>query len=52
MWQANHTRSTAMSLDAPSSIQPALALHQAIWRKGELHWSVCGIPETFYNGPW
>ncbi len=39
----------ALSLHAPSSIQTALALRQAIWRKGEAHWSVCGIPETFYN---
>jgi len=39
----------ALSLHAPSSIQTALALRQAIWRKGEPHWSVCGIPETFYN---
>jgi putative transposase len=39
----------ALSLHAPSSIQTALALRQAIWRKGDAHWSVCGIPETFYN---
>jgi transposase InsO family protein len=38
-----------LSLHAPSSIQAALALRQAIWRKGDPHWSVCGIPETFYN---
>jgi putative transposase len=39
----------ALSLHAPSSIQTALALRQAIWRKGNPHWSVCGIPETFYS---
>jgi len=39
----------AVSLHAPSSIQTALALRQAIWRKGDLHWTVCGIPETLYN---
>jgi putative transposase len=39
----------ALSLHAPSSIQTALALRQAIWRKGDPHWSVCGIPETFYS---
>ncbi|MDQ6671676.1 MAG: transposase family protein [Chloroflexota bacterium] len=39
----------ALSLYAPSSIQTALAPRQAIWRKGDPHWSVCGIPETFYN---
>ena len=38
-----------LSLHAPSSIQTALALRQAVWRKGDPHWSVCGIPETFYN---
>jgi len=32
----------ALSLHAPSSIQ-------TVWRKGEPHWSVCGIPDTFYN---
>jgi putative transposase len=37
----------ALSLHAPSSIQTALALRQAIWRKGDPHWSVCGIPDTF-----
>jgi putative transposase len=39
----------AVSLHAPSSIQTALALRQAIWRKGNPHWTVCGIPEVFYN---
>ena len=39
----------ALSLHPPSSIQTALALRQAIWRKGDPHWSVCGIPETFYT---
>ena len=39
----------ALSLHAPSSIQTALALRQAIWRKGDSHWSVCGIPDTFYT---
>src|SRR5712692_9843567 len=39
----------ALSLHAPSSIQTALALRQAIRRKGDPHWSVRGIPETFYT---
>jgi len=39
----------ALSLHDPSSIQTALALRQAIWRKGDPHWSACGIPETFYT---
>jgi putative transposase len=48
----DHSRAVAgyaLSLHAPSSIQTALALRQAIWRKGDPHWSVCGIPETFYT---
>jgi putative transposase len=39
----------ALSLHAPSSIQTALALRQAIWHKGDPHWSICGIPDTFYT---
>jgi putative transposase len=34
---------------APSSIHTALALRQAIWRKSEPHWHVCGIPQMFYT---
>jgi putative transposase len=48
----DHSRAVAgyaLSLHAPSSIHTALALRQAIWRKGDPHWSVCGIPETFYT---
>lgn len=29
--------------DAPSAIQTALALHQAIWRKADPGWHVCGM---------
>lgn len=39
----------ALSLTAPSALQTALALRQAIWRKGEPGWHVCGIPDTFYT---
>lgn len=39
----------ALSLAAPSALQTALALRQAIWRKGEPGWHVCGIPDTFYT---
>jgi putative transposase len=42
----------ALSLHAPSSIQTALALRQAIWRKGDAHWSVCGIPGDLLYRPW
>jgi len=39
----------AVSLQAPSSIQTALALRQAIWRKADARWHVCGIPAIFYT---
>jgi putative transposase len=39
----------AVNLGAPSAIQTALALRQAIWRKSEPGWHVCGIPATFYT---
>lgn len=35
--------------EAPSTIQTALALHQAIWRKGDSRWRVCGIPDVLYT---
>ncbi len=42
-----------LTFSAPSSSGTALALHQAIWRKGDARWQVCGIPDTFYtdHGP-
>jgi len=38
-----------VSLKAPSALQTALSLREAIWRKGDPHWQVCGIPGTFYT---
>jgi len=38
-----------LSFDAPSSINTALALRQAIWRKNNLVWLVCGIPQILYT---
>lgn len=35
--------------EAPSTIQTALTLHQAIWRKEEVRWRVCGIPDVLYT---
>lgn len=35
-------------LGAPSALQTALALRQAIWRKKNPDWPVCGIPEVLY----
>ncbi len=38
-----------LSFRAPSALQTALTLRQAIWRKGEGTWHVCGIPAVFYT---
>lgn len=38
-----------LSFDAPCSIRTALALRQAIWRKEDPRWRVCGIPEILYT---
>lgn len=34
--------------EAPSALNTALALRQAIWRKGDPDWPVCGIPDVLY----
>lgn len=47
----DHSRAAAgysLSVDAPSALHTALALRQAIWRKPEPDWEVCGIPEMLY----
>jgi putative transposase len=38
-----------LSFEAPSAVQTALALRQAIWRKPDPGWHVCGIPEILYS---
>ena len=38
-----------LSFEAPSAAQTALALRQAIWRKEDPRWHVCGIPEVLYS---
>jgi putative transposase len=38
-----------LSFDPPSAIQTALALRQAIWRKPQPGWHVCGIPRVLYT---
>jgi putative transposase len=38
-----------LSWSAPSAIQTALTLRQAIWRKEDARWQVCGIPDIFYT---
>ncbi|MEU9247504.1 Mu transposase C-terminal domain-containing protein [Streptomyces sp. NPDC048385] len=39
----------AVNLGAPSALNTALALRQAIWRKQDAAWHVCGIPAVFYT---
>ena len=38
-----------LTFDAPSALNTALALRQAIWRKDDPRWQVCGIPQTLYT---
>ena len=33
----------------PNALNTALALRQAIWRKSDPRWRICGIPEVFYT---
>ncbi len=48
----DHSRAIAgyaVNLGAPSALQTALVLRQAIWRKAEPSWHVCGIPGLFHT---
>lgn len=50
--QDDYSRAIAgyfLSFDAPCTLHTALALRQAIWRKGEPGWHVCGIPTVLYT---
>lgn len=38
-----------LSFDAPCAFHTALALRQAIWRKTNSKWMVCGIPQILYT---
>jgi putative transposase len=38
-----------LSFSAPSALQTALAIRQAIWRKPQAGWHICGIPEILYT---
>jgi putative transposase len=47
----DHSRAIAgyvVFVGAPSALQTALALRQAIWRKAHSAWPVCGIPDILY----
>ena len=39
-----------LSFDSPSALQTALALRQAIWRKEDGRWQICGIPDVALHG--
>ncbi len=38
-----------IGFDAPSAFGTALALRQAVWRKDDPKWHLCGLPERFYT---
>ena len=38
-----------LGFEPPSSIRIALALRQAIWRKEDSAWNICGIPDKLYT---
>ena len=38
-----------LGFEPPSSLRTALALRQGMWRKGDPHWEVCGIPDVLYT---
>ncbi|GGM16159.1 hypothetical protein GCM10011594_40240 [Nakamurella endophytica] len=47
----DHSRAVAgytVFVGAPTAAQTALALRQAIWRKSDPDWPVCGLPEVLY----
>ena len=52
MIEDDHSRAVVgytIGLAAPSAINTALALRQAIWRKSHPAWPMCGIPEVLYS---
>ncbi len=38
-----------LSFQESTALTTALAFRQAIWRKEEPHWHICGIPSVFYT---
>lgn len=38
-----------ISFENPSAVNTSLMLYQAIWRKENSEWPICGIPEKFYT---
>jgi len=48
----DYSRSIAafrLTFQEPTALTTALALRQAIWRKEDPHWHICGIPSVFYT---
>src|SRR6266566_3398659 len=48
----DYSRSIAalrLTFQEPTALTTALALRQAIWRKEDPHWQICGIPSVFYT---
>jgi putative transposase len=39
----------SLGFASPNAQQTALILHQAIWRKADPRWHLCGIPAQFYT---
>jgi len=38
-----------LTFTAPNALNTALTLRQAIWRKTDPRWRICGIPQAFYT---
>ena len=38
-----------VSLEHPNTLNTCLTLRQAIWRKSDPRWIICGIPQIFYT---
>jgi putative transposase len=38
-----------LCFEAPSILHTSLALRQAIWRKDDPRWNICGIPDVLYT---
>lgn len=38
-----------LSFDDPCTLNTSLALRQAIWRKEDPRWTICGIPDVLYT---
>ena len=48
----DHSRAVAgyfLSFEDPCALHTSLALRQAIWRKEDSRWIVCGIPDVLYT---